>query len=137
MSLPLDAHGASDALTTSATPYALQPVLHEPSAGEAWWRRAVIYQIYPRSFKDSTGAGMGDLAGITSELPKIATLGVDAIWLSPFFPSPQKDAGYDVSDYRAVDPLFGSMGDAKTLIETADILWHPHHHRHRPQPLLQ
>src|SRR6185312_10943611 len=100
-------------------PYALQPVLHEPSAGEQWWRRAVIYQVYPRSFKDSTGSGMGDLAGITAELPKIATLGVDAIWLSPFFPSPQRDAGYDVSDYRGVDPLFGTMEDAKTLISTA------------------
>ncbi|MFL4473626.1 glycoside hydrolase family 13 protein [Paeniglutamicibacter sp. MACA_103] len=119
MSLPMDAPNASDAQEVDARPYILQPVLHEPPAGEAWWRRAVIYQIYPRSFKDSTGSGMGDLAGITAELPKIATLGVDAIWLSPFFPSPQKDAGYDVSDYRGVDPLFGTMEDAKTLIRTA------------------
>lgn len=119
MSLPVDAASASDAPNEPLSPYALQPVLHEPSAGEEWWRRAVIYQIYPRSFKDSTGSGMGDLAGITAELPKIATLGVDAIWLSPFFPSPQKDAGYDVSDYRGVDPLFGTMDDAKTLIDTA------------------
>ncbi|MFL4480156.1 glycoside hydrolase family 13 protein [Paeniglutamicibacter sp. ORCA_105] len=119
MSLPKDASSASDALTTSARPYALGPMLHEPEEGEQWWRRAVIYQIYPRSFKDSTGSGMGDLAGITAELPKIATLGVDAIWLSPFFPSPQRDAGYDVSDYRGVDPLFGTMDDAKTLIDTA------------------
>ena len=119
MSLPLDASGTPDTQITPGSPYALQPVLHESSQGEQWWRRAVIYQIYPRSFKDSTGYGMGDLAGITAELPKIATLGVDAIWLSPFFPSPQKDAGYDVSDYRGVDPLFGTMEDAKTLISTA------------------
>jgi alpha-glucosidase len=119
MSLPLDASGTPDTQITPGSPYALQPLLHESSQGEQWWRRAVIYQIYPRSFKDSTGSGMGDLAGITAELPKIATLGVDAIWLSPFFPSPQKDAGYDVSDYRGVDPLFGTMEDAKTLISTA------------------
>jgi alpha-glucosidase len=119
MSLPVDAASASDAPNEAPSPYALQPVLHEPSAGDQWWRRAVIYQIYPRSFKDSTGSGMGDLAGITAELPKIATLGVDAIWLSPFFPSPQKDAGYDVSDYRDVDPLFGTMEDARELIDTA------------------
>lgn len=111
MSLPTPASNAS--------PYALQPLLHAPSPDEAWWRRAVIYQIYPRSFKDSTGTGMGDLAGITAELPQIATLGVDAIWLSPFFPSPQKDAGYDVSDYRGVDALFGTMDDAQILINTA------------------
>ena len=83
------------------SPYTLGKELHTPSGTGQWWRRAVIYQIYPRSFKDSTGSGMGDLAGITAELPKIATLGVDAIWLSPFFDSPQRDAGYDVSDYRS------------------------------------
>lgn len=82
----------------------------------------MTYQINPRSFKYSTGSGSGDLAGITAELPKIATLGVDAIWLSPFFPSPQEDAGYDVSDYRGVDPLFGTMEDARTLMGTAGSL---------------
>ncbi len=84
-----------------------------------WWRDAVIYQIYPRSFQDSTGDGVGDLAGITRRLPYVADLGVDCIWLSPIFASPQKDMGYDVSDYLAVDPLFGTLDDFDTMIETA------------------
>jgi alpha-glucosidase len=84
-----------------------------------WWRHAVIYQIYPRSFADGNGDGLGDLAGIISRLPAIADLGVDAIWLSPFYRSPQKDAGYDVSDYCDVDPVFGTIGDAEKLITTA------------------
>ena len=88
-------------------------------ADEAWWRDAVIYQIYPRSFADSDGDGIGDLSGITSRLSSLRDLGVDAVWLSPFYPSPQADAGYDVSDYRAVDPLFGSLGDVDKLIAEA------------------
>ncbi|MBN9613193.1 MAG: alpha-amylase, partial [Actinobacteria bacterium] len=76
-----------------------------------WWRQAVIYQVYPRSFADLNGDGMGDLAGITSRLDSLVQLGVDAVWLSPFMSSPQKDAGYDVSDYCDVDPLFGSLAD--------------------------
>ncbi len=95
---------------------------HAPSNGTEWWRRSVIYQIYPRSFRDTTGSGIGDLPGITAELHHIASLGVDAIWLSPFFASPQKDAGYDVSDYRAVDPLFGSLEDFDDLITEANRL---------------
>ena len=87
--------------------------------GSEWWRTAVIYQVYPRSFADSTGDGVGDLAGITSRLPALAQLGVDAIWLSPFFRSPQKDAGYDVSDYCDVDPLFGTLEQFDTLLATA------------------
>src|ERR1041384_1048208 len=83
---------------------------------EQWWRDAVIYQVYPRSFADSDGDGMGDLPGITGRLPYLRELGVDAVWLSPFYPSPQHDAGYDVSDYRAVDPRFGDLGDADRLI---------------------
>jgi alpha-glucosidase len=79
--------------------------------GTEWWRTAVIYQIYPRSFADANGDGMGDLAGIRSRLPQLAELGVDAIWLSPFYTSPQRDAGYDVSDYCDVDPLFGTLAD--------------------------
>jgi alpha-glucosidase len=79
--------------------------------GTEWWRTAVIYQIYPRSFADANGDGMGDLAGIRSRLPQLAELGVDAIWLSPFYRSPQRDAGYDVSDYCDVDPLFGTLAD--------------------------
>ncbi|MEM6609978.1 MAG: alpha-glucosidase family protein [Pseudomonadota bacterium] len=84
-----------------------------------WWRGAVIYQIYPRSFQDSNSDGIGDLAGIINRLPYVADLGVDAIWISPFFRSPMKDFGYDVSDYRDVDPMFGSLGDFDALIKRA------------------
>ena len=84
-----------------------------------WWRGAVIYQIYPRSYQDSNGDGIGDLAGIVQRLPYVASLGVDAIWISPFFTSPMKDFGYDVSDYCDVDPMFGNLADFDALIETA------------------
>ena len=84
-----------------------------------WWRGAVIYQIYPRSFQDTNGDGIGDLRGITSRLPYIAGLGVDAIWISPFFMSPMLDFGYDVSDYRKVDPMFGTMADFDAMIAEA------------------
>ncbi|WP_299701120.1 alpha-glucosidase family protein [uncultured Tateyamaria sp.] len=84
-----------------------------------WWRNAVIYQVYPRSFHDSDGDGVGDLKGITRRLPHIASLGVDCIWLSPVFTSPQKDMGYDVSDYCDVDPLFGTLADFDALIAEA------------------
>jgi alpha-glucosidase len=84
-----------------------------------WWRSAVIYQIYPRSFADASGDGVGDLPGITSRLGDLAELGVDAVWLSPFYRSPQNDAGYDVADYCDVDPLFGTLADADALIATA------------------
>ncbi|HEV7711841.1 MAG TPA: alpha-amylase family glycosyl hydrolase [Asanoa sp.] len=84
-----------------------------------WWRDAVIYQIYPRSFADSDGDGIGDLPGIISRLDHLADLGVDAVWLSPFYPSPQADAGYDVADYRDVDPIFGRLDDADKLITEA------------------
>lgn len=84
-----------------------------------WWHGAVIYQIYPRSFFDSNGDGIGDLPGITAKLDYVASLGVDAIWLSPFFASPMKDFGYDVSDYRAVDPIFGSLDDFDRLVTRA------------------
>jgi alpha-glucosidase len=84
-----------------------------------WWRGAIIYQIYPRSFYDSNADGTGDLAGIQAKLDYIASLGVDAIWISPFFKSPMRDFGYDVSDYRAVDPLFGSNKDFIALLAAA------------------
>jgi alpha-glucosidase len=84
-----------------------------------WWRGAVIYEIYPRSFQDTTGDGVGDLPGITRRLPYLADLGVDAVWIAPFFKSPMKDFGYDVSDYNAVDPLFGSLADFDALIAEA------------------
>ncbi|MER8771793.1 alpha-glucosidase family protein [Mesorhizobium sp. M0092] len=84
-----------------------------------WWRGCVIYQIYPRSFQDTTGDGSGDLLGITSRLANVASLGVDAVWLSPFFKSPMADMGYDVSDYCAVDPMFGTSEDFDALIAEA------------------
>ncbi|MCB1537660.1 MAG: alpha-glucosidase [Alphaproteobacteria bacterium] len=84
-----------------------------------WWKGAVIYQVYPRSFQDSRDDGVGDLNGLIQRLPYIAALGVDAIWVSPFFKSPMRDFGYDVQDYRDVDPLFGTLSDADRLIEEA------------------
>src|ERR1700749_633768 len=88
-------------------------------APSPWWRGAVIYQIYPRSFCDSNGDGIGDLNGITAHLDHVASLGVDAIWLSPFFASPMADFGYDISDYRAVDPIFGTLADFDRLVARA------------------
>jgi alpha-glucosidase len=85
----------------------------------AWWRSAVIYQIYPRSFADGNGDGVGDLAGIRARLGYLAELGVDAVWFNPWYASPMADAGYDVADYRAIDPLFGTLPEAEALIRDA------------------
>ncbi|GAA1689458.1 glycoside hydrolase family 13 protein [Streptomyces yatensis] len=101
-------------LTTSLP---TEPV--RPSKGPGWWRDAVIYQVYVRSFADSDGDGIGDLRGARERLPHLAGLGVDAVWLTPFYASPQADGGYDVADYRTVDPLFGTLGDADDLVRTA------------------
>ncbi|SDO37280.1 alpha-glucosidase [Microbacterium sp. ru370.1] len=87
--------------------------------GSEWWRTAVIYQIYPRSFADASGDGLGDLPGVTAHLDDLRDLGVDAIWLSPFQTSPQKDAGYDVADYRDVDPIFGTLADFDAMLSGA------------------
>ncbi len=89
---------------------------------EPWWRRAVIYQVYVRSFADSGGDGVGDLPGVRSRLPYLRELGIDAVWLNPFYPSPQADAGYDVTDHRDVDPRFGTLADADALIRDAHAL---------------
>jgi alpha-glucosidase len=109
-------------LTTAASPPA--PVVAPSADGQGqrpadWWREAVIYQVYPRSFADGDGDGMGDLPGVRRRLPYLARLGVDAVWLSPFYASPQADAGYDVADYRAIDPMFGDLHDADALIRDA------------------
>ena len=88
-------------------------------SSQDWWKGAVTYQVYPRSFQDTNGDGIGDLPGITARLPHIADLGVDAVWLSPIFTSPMLDMGYDVSDYTDVDPTFGTLQDFDALIKRA------------------
>lgn len=85
----------------------------------SWWRSAVVYQIYPRSFADGSGDGIGDIAGIRAHLSYLAGLGVDAIWINPWYPSPMADAGYDVSDYRDIEPVFGTLADAEALLREA------------------
>ena len=84
-----------------------------------WWSNAVVYQIYPRSFQDTNGDGFGDLKGITSRLDYLADLGVDVLWLSPVYKSPQDDNGYDISDYQDIDPLFGTLDDMDELLAEA------------------
>ncbi|MEG0028172.1 MAG: alpha-amylase family glycosyl hydrolase, partial [Aurantimicrobium sp.] len=86
------------------------------SGDENWWRQAVVYQVYPRSFKDSNGDGLGDIKGITSKVDYLSELGVDAIWLSPFYPSALADGGYDVADYRDVDPKLGNLAEFDEMI---------------------
>jgi alpha-glucosidase len=96
--------------------------LHNATSGSEWWRSGVIYQIYPRSFADANGDGVGDLKGIEQKLDSLAALGIDAVWLSPFFKSPQKDGGYDVADYIDVDPLFGTLQDFDSMLAKAHSL---------------
>lgn len=84
-----------------------------------WWKKAVIYQIYPKSFQDSNGDGIGDLRGIVQRLDYLEDLGIDAIWLSPVYRSPQDDNGYDISNYQDIDPMFGDIGDMENLIREA------------------
>ena len=95
---------------------------HKATQGSEWWRSGVIYQIYPRSFADANGDGIGDLKGIEQKLDSLAALGIDAVWLSPFFKSPQKDGGYDVADYIDVDPLFGTLQDFDSMLAKAHSL---------------
>ena len=85
----------------------------------SWWRDGVIYQVYPRSFADADGDGVGDLRGIASRLDHLAWLGVDGVWLSPIYRSPMKDFGYDISDHTAIDPRFGSLEDFDVLVAAA------------------
>jgi alpha-glucosidase len=107
----------TDATATAATG-------PEPATGadRPWWRDAVVYQVYVRSFADANGDGVGDLAGVRSRLPYLRDLGVDALWFNPWYPSPQADTGYDISDYRAIDPAFGTLEEAEQLIAEARAL---------------
>ena len=94
-------------------------ILYTTKENAEWWRSAVIYQIYPRSFADGNGDGMGDLKGVTARLDSLVELGIDAIWFSPFMKSPQKDAGYDITDYKQIDPLFGNLDDFDEMLAAA------------------
>ena len=91
------------------------------SADDLWWKHAVVYEIYPRSFQDSNGDGKGDIKGIESRLSYLKQLGIDAIWITPMYPSPQVDFGYDISDYEAIDPQYGTMSDFDTLMKSAKL----------------
>jgi alpha-glucosidase len=111
---PLSAEGQ----TAPAKPAAAKPAISQQNERD-WWKNAVIYEIYPRSFQDSNGDGIGDLNGITRRLDYLKELGVDAIWLTPVYPSPQVDFGYDISDYRAIDSQYGTMADFNRLVSEA------------------
>src|SRR6185312_12472962 len=106
-------HAQTPSSTSSTKPAASTAV------GAGWWKHAVIYEIYPRSFQDSNGDGVGDLNGITARLGYLEHLGVDAIWISPMYPSPQVDFGYDISNYEAVDPQYGTLADFDRMTATA------------------
>ncbi|HEX8811860.1 MAG TPA: alpha-amylase family glycosyl hydrolase, partial [Terracidiphilus sp.] len=103
----------------STQPAHQRAVASKTANAEDWWKNAVIYEIYPRSFQDSNGDGIGDLNGITERLDYLKNLGVDAIWLTPVYPSPQVDFGYDISDYTAIDPQYGTMADFDRLVAEA------------------
>jgi alpha-glucosidase len=94
----------------------------EPLADDRWWREAVVYQVYVRSFADANGDGIGDLAGVRARLPYLSELGVDALWFNPWYPSPLADTGYDIADYRSIDPAFGTLEEAEQLISEARAL---------------
>ncbi|HZI43814.1 MAG TPA: alpha-amylase family glycosyl hydrolase, partial [Ilumatobacter sp.] len=104
---------------TSPAPVAADTSARPSGKPIPWWRHGLVYQVYPRSFADSDGDGTGDVNGIRSRLPYLRDLGVDAIWISPWYTSPLNDGGYDVADYRDIDPRFGTLADAEALFEAA------------------
>ena len=93
--------------------------LEAAPADAQWWREAIVYQVYVRSFADANGDGIGDLAGVRERLPYLRELGVDALWFNPWYPSPLADTGYDIADYRSIDPAFGTLAEAEQLIAEA------------------
>ncbi len=113
MSLPVT---DTTAPSSDGSDGAVHDVAQGADRAAGWWRSAVVYQIYPRSFADSNGDGIGDIPGITSRLDYLAELGIDVLWLSPVYRSPMDDNGYDISDYQDVDPLFGTLADLDALI---------------------
>src|ERR1044071_9086504 len=118
-----DVHGCTRLRGTGQSPRFPRPkqngLSDQAAMTHSWWQTGVIYQIYPRSFQDANGDGVGDLKGITALLDYLKDFGVDAIWISPIFVSPMADFGYDVADYRAIDPLFGTLEDFDALVEKA------------------
>ena len=104
---------------------------------QPWWKDAVVYQIYPKSFQDSDGDGVGDIRGIISRLDYLQELGIDAVWISPMYCSPQNDNGYDISDYQDIDPMFGTLTDMDELIMEAKKKRHPYHHGSGAEPYVR
>src|SRR6185295_6466663 len=107
------------ATTSTSRPGAAAQIAAGCENGRPWWRNAAIYQVYIRSFADGNGDGVGDIAGVRSKLPYLQRLGIDAIWFTPWYPSPMADGGYDVADYRDIDPTFGTLAEAEQLVEEA------------------
>jgi alpha-glucosidase len=107
------------ALTLARYPVNAQTLPSTHSLSDPWWKHAIIYEIYPRSFQDTDGNGIGDINGITSRLDYLQNLGVDAIWITPMYPSPQVDFGYDISNYEAIDPQYGTLADFDRLVSEA------------------
>src|SRR5215218_8755003 len=120
MVVPLIPHSASSAACGSGSILpslsSARPVSCAAMRAETWWREGVLYQIYPRSFADSNGDGIGDLRGVLQRLDHLVDLGVDVVWLSPIYASPHDDNGYDISDYQSIDPLFGTLDDFDELV---------------------
>lgn len=114
-----DCHDPRDTVRGGYDPTPYLRLLNKMSENNPWWKSGVLYQVYPRSFQDSDGDGVGDLRGILRRLPYLASLGIDALWLSPMFPSPMDDFGYDISDYTDIDPLFGTLEDFDALVAAA------------------